>query len=194
PHPDPRGRSVRNCTRLLAVVAVASLASAWPAVAFAQKGGGKGGGAAAAGGAAATAGADDHVEELALAVGETKTISAKDVKNYSEGVPGIVDVRLTPDGGQFVVAGKKPGNTTLLLIKNDGTQLTWVISVSNRSPAAVERELQQLLEGTTGVRVRRVGGRFFLEGGVTTEAELKRLNQIASHYPDQVENLVTVGS
>ncbi len=136
----------------------------------------------------------DHVEELSLAVGETKTISAKDVKNYSEGSPGIIDTRLTPDGTNFIVAGKKPGTTTLLFIKNDGTQINWVVTVSTRSPAAVEREIQQLLEGTTGVRVRRVGGRFFLEGGVTTEGELKRIAQIATLYPGQVESLVTIGS
>lgn len=178
--------------------ALVALVAATSRVAYAQRGrggGGAGAGAApAAGGGGGGGGADDHVEELAIAVGETKTISAKDVKNYSEGSPGVVDVRLTPDGAQFVVAGKKPGNTTLLLIKNDGTQLTWVITVSNRSPAAVERELQQLLEGTTGVRVRRVGGRFFLEGGVTTDGELKRIQQLAALYPGQVENLVSVGS
>jgi pilus assembly protein CpaC len=137
---------------------------------------------------------DDHVEELALAIGETKTIPAAGVKNFSEGVPGIVDVRLTPAGDQFIIAGKKTGNTTLLLIKNDGTQLTWMISVSTKSPAAVERELQQLIEGMNGVRIRRVGPRFFLEGGVTTEAELKRVQQVAQLFPGQVESLVTLGS
>ncbi len=137
---------------------------------------------------------DDHVEELAIAIGETKTIPAAGVKNFSEGAPGIVDVRLTPAGDQFIIVGKKAGTTTLLLIKNDGTQFTWQISVSNKSPAAVERELQQLIEGMSGVRIRRVGSRFFLEGGVSTEAELKRVQQVAQLFPGQVESLVTVGS
>jgi len=159
---------------------------AWAPPAFAQ---GRGGGAAAA-----SSKSEEHTEELNMAIGETKTISASGVKNYSEGVPGVVDVRLTPDGNQFIITGKKQGNTTLLLIKNDQTQLTWVITVSQRSPQAVERELQQLIEGMNGVRVRRVGGRFFLEGGVTTEGELKRVAQIASLYAGQVESLVTVGS
>ncbi len=136
----------------------------------------------------------DHSEELTLAVGETKTLSAKDVKNYSEGVQGIIDTRLTPDGTQFVLVGRKPGNTTLLLIKNDGSQVTFEITVAARSPQAVERELTQLIEGTPGVRVRRVGGRLFLEGGVASEAEKGRLTQIAALYPGQVESLVTVGA
>jgi pilus assembly protein CpaC len=136
----------------------------------------------------------EHSEEMTLAVGETKTLSAKDVKNYSEGVAGIVDTRLTPDGTQFVLVGKKPGTTTLLLIRGDGTQVTYDITVAARSPQAVERELTQLIEGTPGVRVRRVGGRLFLEGGVASEAEKLRLNQIAGLYPGQVESLVTVGA
>jgi pilus assembly protein CpaC len=133
-------------------------------------------------------------EDMGLAVGETKTIPAQGVRNYSIGVDGIVDVRLTPSGDQFVIVGKRPGSTTLLLIRNDGSQVTWNISVATRPPDVVYRELQQLLEGTTGVRVRRVGARFFIEGGVSTEGELKRIASIAALYPGQVENLVQVGS
>jgi len=136
----------------------------------------------------------ERVEELSLAVGETKSISAKEVRNFSVADPAIIDVRVSPDGSTFLIVGRKPGSTTFVLIKNDGTQTTWAINVSTRPPEIVYRELQQLLEGTTGVRVRRIGGRFFLEGGVTTEAELKRLTLIAALYPGQVDNLVQVGS
>src|SRR6185312_614504 len=44
-------------------------------------------------------------EEVDLAVGENRTLSATDVANYSEGSPGVADVKLTTDGTQFVVAG-----------------------------------------------------------------------------------------
>lgn len=136
----------------------------------------------------------EDTEELNLAVGENKTISASNVKNYSEGAPGVADVKLTTDGTRFVIVGKNPGTTTLLLIMKDGTQTKWVINVFAHSPEAVEREVQQLLEGTTGVRVRRVGARFFIEGGVNTEAEARRIERIARLYPGQVESLVVVGA
>lgn len=137
---------------------------------------------------------DEKSQELGLAIGETKTITAGDVKQYSEGTPGIVDVRLTPDGSKFIVVGQKSGSTSLLLIKNDGTQINWVINVFSRSPEIVEREVQQLLEGYTGLRVRRVGSRLFIEGGVATEADQNRVKQISALYSGQVESLVTVGS
>jgi len=136
----------------------------------------------------------DKTEDMTLAVGETRTLSARDVKNYNDSGQGIIEIRLTPDGGQFIIVGKKSGSTTLLLIHNDGTQTTYEITVTQRPIPVVSRELQQLIEGTPGLRLRQVGARIFIEGGVATDGELKRVQQIAGLYPGQVEALVTLGS
>lgn len=133
-------------------------------------------------------------EDISLAVGETRTLSAVGVKEYSEGVKGIVDVVPTPDGRTFVLTGKKPGATTLLLIRTDGTTTTYEIAVATRNPALVEKEVQQLMEGIPGLRTRRIGSRVFIEGGVSTDAELKRVQQIATLYGGQVEVLAERGS
>jgi pilus assembly protein CpaC len=132
-------------------------------------------------------------QELNLSIGENRTLPASDVKSYSEGIRGIADIKLTPDNSQFIIAGQKPGTTTLLLIKRDGSEAMYSINVSQRPMAAVEKELSALLEGSTGLRIRRVGSRFFIEGGVNNEQDLKRIEQIASLYPGQVQSLVTVG-
>ncbi len=132
-------------------------------------------------------------EELPLAVGETRTIPARDIRNYSLSLPDIADVRLTPDNSQFLIVGKRVGKTGLVLIRNDGMQITYNIEVNGIPLNVVEHELQHLLEGMTGVRYRRIGSRFFLEGSVGTEAELHRMQELAALYPGQVENLVTVG-
>ena len=131
--------------------------------------------------------------ELNLVVGENKTIAAAGVKNYSEGVKGIVEIKLTTDNQKFVIAGKRPGTTTLLLINKDDSTTTWVINVFSRSPEAVRRELSQLLGEMPGVRVRRVGARFFIEGGVGNEGDVRRIEKIAALYPGQVESLVVAG-
>jgi hypothetical protein len=86
-------------------------------------------------------------EDIALAIGETKTISAVGIDQYTEGQSGIVSTQLTDDKTQFVIRAVKPGNTTLLLIRKDKSQVTYDISVAQRPPAVVEKELQQLLEG-----------------------------------------------
>jgi pilus assembly protein CpaC len=131
--------------------------------------------------------------EIVLSIGETRTISARDVKNYSEGVPGIIDVRLTTDASQFVLVGKKPGSTTLLLIKTDGSQTAMTVNVFSRSPATVEKELAELLVGLN-VKTRRVGAQIVLDGLVADEDELKRVQKVASLYSDQVTSLVQIAS
>ncbi len=137
--------------------------------------------------------AKEEVRELNLAVGESQTIPAANVESYSDSGRDVARVRLTPDGGRFVIVGEKPGTTTLLLIMKDKTQLKYSINVFARDMARVEAELMQLLEGTPGIRVRRVGARLFIEGGVSSEAEFKRIGQIAALFPGQVESLVVQG-
>lgn len=175
---------INSSIRLTALALALPLAASITSPALAQK---KGGGAVMK--------ADAPVQqEIGIAVGETRTIAAGDVKQYSEGSPGIADVRLTPDGSKFVIVGQRAGSSSLLMIKNDGSQVNWVINVFARSPELVERELTQLLEGYPGLRIRRVGARLFIEGGVANDMEQKRTTQIAQLYPGQVESLVTVGT
>ncbi|MDD9944387.1 MAG: pilus assembly protein N-terminal domain-containing protein, partial [Myxococcales bacterium] len=134
-----------------------------------------------------------ETRELSLAVGENRTLSARGVKSYSLGAAGVAEVRLTPDGQQFVVVAKSPGSTTLLGLYDDGREVLWKINVFARSVKSVEDELQQLLGESLGIRVRRVGSRFFIEGGVGTAEEIKRIEHIARLYAGQVETLVVVG-
>jgi hypothetical protein len=131
------------------------------------------------------AGAGGKIEALSLAVGETRTLSAKGVRNYSLGLSELVDTRITPDGSQFVLVGKKTGTTTLLLIHDDGKRSSYEIQVTERSQAAVENELGALLEGESGVNFRRIGGRFFLEGSVGSDAELKRIQRMGGCIPNR---------
>ncbi len=131
--------------------------------------------------------------EVNLSVGENQTLSASDIKSYSEGNEGIVEVRLTPESKDFVIVGKKPGSSTLLLIKKNGDQILYTIQVFARPMELVQGELNKLLTGYTGLRVRRIGPRIFIEGGVSTQAEVDRLKQIALLYPGQVESLVVLG-
>ncbi|HYQ27495.1 MAG TPA: pilus assembly protein N-terminal domain-containing protein, partial [Polyangiaceae bacterium] len=59
-------------------------------------------------------------DQINIAVGETATLSARGVRNWSEGVPGIVDVRPTSDGEKLLLSGRRPGSTTILLIRENG--------------------------------------------------------------------------
>ena len=69
-------------------------------------------------------------QEVNLTVGEQTTISAKNVRSYSEGTPGIVDVRVPKAGAEFVVVAVKPGTTTLLLIFEDESKVQYTFRIS----------------------------------------------------------------
>ena len=169
-------RRLALCIALSLAASVAAIFVTRPA--FAQKGGGSGGA---------------H-EEINLAIGETKTLPATGIKEYSEGVKGVVDVVATPDGRFFVLTGKRAGTTTLLLIRAGGEQTTYDIAVAPRNIQQVEKEVKELTDGVAGIRIRRIGARLFIEGGVSTEPDLRRVQQIAALYGNQVESLVTLGS
>lgn len=62
------------------------------------------------------------VEEVILEIGQQHVLSANGVRSYSEGTRGIVDVRLTRKGDQFVLVGLQSGVTTLLLMMLDGSE------------------------------------------------------------------------
>lgn len=169
-------RGARTRARIAAVMVAAAagpLLLASPRDAWAQKGG-------------------TH-EEIALAIGETRTLSAVGIREYSEGVKGIVDVIPTPDGKTFILTGKKEGTTTLLLISNTGAQTTYEINVARRNVAVVEREVQELIKDISGPKTRRIGARVFIDGAVATPAEKARVDQIAALYGEQVQSIVTVG-
>ncbi len=94
------------------------------------------------GGASALAAGEQEIE-LALAVGEQQVISSEGVKSYSEGVKGVVDIRLTRDASSFVVVGLRPGSTTLLFLMLDGRQMHYRITVTGDAqvaPAPTEKE------------------------------------------------------
>lgn len=70
---------------------------------------------------------------LELAIGEQQVLPAQGIKTYSEGVRGIVDIRLTGDASRFVVVGVARGTTTLLCIMLDGSEQLYTFNVSDPS-------------------------------------------------------------
>lgn len=64
----------------------------------------------------------ESAESIVLEVGQQATLPAAGVMSFSEGTPGIAEVRLTREGDRFVLVGRAPGTTTLLLLMKDGRE------------------------------------------------------------------------
>jgi pilus assembly protein CpaC len=88
-----------------------------------------------------------RTQEMTLLLGEQKVLSSQNVKSYSEGVKGIIDVRLTQDMSEFVVVALQPGTTTLLFLMLDGTERHYAVTVVD--PTAKKRA-----EAEPGVQAR----------------------------------------
>jgi pilus assembly protein CpaC len=78
--------------------------------------------------------------DLTLEVGEQRSLSAAGVQSYSEGLPGVVDVRLTKEGA-FVVLAQHTGSTSLLLMMTDGAQVQYRIEVREPATRAVPTQV-----------------------------------------------------
>jgi pilus assembly protein CpaC len=85
--------------------------------------------------------------QISLRIGEQRSISAHGIRNYSVGVDGIADIRVTTDGSRFVVVGRSPGETTLLLIPDEGPHISHeivVVGLDDPSSGIHERETIRL--------------------------------------------------
>jgi pilus assembly protein CpaC len=74
-------------------------------------------------------------DTLRLEVGTQQVLPADNVRSYSEGVQGVIDVRLTGDAKSFVIVALRPGQTTLLFIMMDGSERLYKISVFDPNAA-----------------------------------------------------------
>jgi len=80
-------------------------------------------------------------DSLRLEIGTQQVIPGDNVRSYSEGVQGVVDVRLTGDAKQFVIVALRPGQTTLLFIMMDGSEKLYRITVFDpNAPKATEQK------------------------------------------------------
>jgi pilus assembly protein CpaC len=79
-------------------------------------------------------------KRVELRVGEQHSIPATTVEKYSEGTPGVIDVRLPDDAKEFIVVGIKPGTSTLLLIHQGGRKETVLFEVKGLSSEVPKRE------------------------------------------------------
>ncbi len=92
-------------------------------------------------------------ENIALQIGEQRVISGEEVRSYSEGAPGIVDVRLTKDASEFVVVALAPGTTTLLFIMVDGGERRYRFTVTDPRGAKAEGSGPEVVEARDNVRL-----------------------------------------
>ena len=80
----------------------------------------------------------DEGRLLELTLGQSSTLTMAGIASFSSSGPGIVDVTPAPDGSALIVRAIAPGETMLLLIRSDGTQVSYRIRVTgSRGPRRI---------------------------------------------------------
>lgn len=81
-------------------------------------------------GSSAARASDSPTTTIEIPIGSQQLLPAVGIKSYSEGVSGIVDVRLTPEGTHFIVVGIRLGRTSLLMLTEDGRERLYDLRVT----------------------------------------------------------------
>ncbi len=139
---------------------------------------------------AAPASAQAPDKEFTISVGETLTFNARGVSRVTIGLSAIADAKPTSDSRQIVLTGKAPGVTTVNIFSDRG-QKTLLIRVVTVNPESLAAEVRETLGERSGVDVRVVKGRVLLEGEVASEIFKRKIEKLATLYPQQVLNFTT---
>lgn len=131
-------------------------------------------------------------EEISLAVGESRVLNL-DIRRAALGSGKVVSLA-TPEKGQLLLFGEAPGKTVAQLWLADGSRRSLRISVVETAPADQMQQLQALLAGVAGVRLRESAGHILIEGERISAEDQERITQIAGLFPGRVLNMIGQGS
>jgi pilus assembly protein CpaC len=96
---------------------------------------------------------EDLVETVELELGEQRVISAEGVRSYSEGTRGVVDVKLTRDGKQFVLVAASAGTTSLLFLLMNGKDRQMRVTVRDPNQPLVPQNGAPSVERAENIRL-----------------------------------------
>jgi pilus assembly protein CpaC len=120
---------------------------------------------------------------IALGVGTQKVVTIPGITRIALGDPSIAEVK-TIGNNQVLIIGQAEGKTTLLIWKNSGQRVSYLIAVRRQDPNEIIAEIKKLLGEIEGVSVRMVGDRIYLDGQAYTTQDADRIDQVVSLYPN----------
>ena len=127
---------------------------------------------------------------LSVSVNESRYIQEAGLSRVAIGSPDIADVQLL-SARDFLLVGKKPGSTTLLVWSANGRQeyLVTVTGENNGLAAMIEKAIN-----LPGVTVQMVGDKILLRGTVMNQYEKDLALKIAGLYTGTSPQTSTSGS
>ena len=115
---------------------------------------------------------------LSVAVNGSRYMEASGITRLAVGNPEVADVRLL-SGNDFLLVGKKPGSTTLLVWSDNGRE-EYNVYVSG-SDAGTAQAIQEAI-GYPEVQVQMMNGKVLLRGRVQNQYEHDSAIKVAQMY------------
>ncbi|MFN5509847.1 MAG: type II and III secretion system protein family protein [Burkholderiales bacterium] len=131
-------------------------------------------------------------QTLQLAVGQAHVLNEPDVRRIAIGNGKVLQAAALDDR-QVLVLPEAPGQTTLLVWGRQGPPRTHVIQVIAAEQHRVYEEVQALLSGQGGIRVRTVGDKILVEGDPANEEQGTRLQEVTRRYPGVINFAGRIG-
>lgn len=112
-----------------------------------------------------------------------------DVSGGSAEVIRVVPLR---DSNQILIAGRKAGTTNIIIYDTRGTRRDeFEVTVIPANLSRVMKNVQELLEDIEGLRFRVINDRVYIQGEVSLDDDLQRVESLAQREP-LVESMVTL--
>jgi pilus assembly protein CpaC len=121
---------------------------------------------------------------IELGIGRQTVITIPGIVRVALGNPSIAEVK--PIGNtQLLIIGTAEGKSSLLVWKNNGTRVSYTISVQAIDKTTLISEMKKLLGEIEGVTIRSIGDRVILDGQAYTQADSDRIDQVVALYQAQ---------
>lgn len=140
--------------------------------------------------------ADDQRPTIALLIGEQYALDISEARevNLPEFERGheVLLLKPTADKKYLQVQAASTGKASILVRTNGGTIRPHNFVVYARSPEVIQKELQELLGGISGITLKILGGVVYISGSVPVAEDLQRIDKLVASYGGQVISLAAV--
>ncbi|MBN2496587.1 MAG: pilus assembly protein N-terminal domain-containing protein [Deltaproteobacteria bacterium] len=127
---------------------------------------------------------------IRMVVGEQQKMKFKGTTRVSVGNQRVADAK--PLGGDaFLLFAVGPGRTTLMVMRQGRSTLTFTVVVHKEDVKGLMAEVKKLLGDREGITIRPIGDRVVLDGLAFTSEDYNRVEEICKLYPS-VKSFVKV--
>ena len=120
---------------------------------------------------------------LVVSEGQSLLLGYAGVTRVSVGDGELLEVRILKENDEILLIARKAGVTDLRLWTQGDEPIRYIVQVHGEIEYVSVEDIKQLLAGVSGIQVSSVGKTVVIQGRVTKEADVARIQAISERYP-----------